>query len=47
MLKTNSSKIDYDSQIDCVIMQWQGITTLNSIKVAAGQALQLLKDKLL
>ena len=45
MLKTNSSKIDYDSQVDCVIMEWQGIIAPNSIKVGAGQAVQLLKDK--
>ena len=45
MLKTNSSKIDYDSQLDCVIMEWQGIVALNTLKVGAGQALQLLKDK--
>ena len=45
MYKTDSSKIDYDAQINCVTMQWQGLVSLNNMKVGAGQALQLLKDK--
>lgn len=45
MYKTTSSKINYDAQINCVTMQWQGLVSLNKMKVGAGQILQLLKEK--